>query len=350
MSLNEEKRNRLKKYILEAIWNRSSNLIENTSVNFGVSKQTVYNYIRELMKDEKVNRNENGNYELIQLVNRQFRYEFTNKKPDEDIVYRETLSKYVECFNDNTRKIWQYSFTEMVNNVLEHSESKEMIIYIGQNELCTWVNIIDTGVGIFKKIADYYQYETLDDAIISLFKGKLTTDKENHSGEGIFFTSRVMDHFGALSSNKLFEQKCRSENLRNIESIKYSKTIESYRDKAGTVIVMVLTNDTNRSIKEVFDMYSDVDGGFTTTSIPMKMICDSGYLVSRSQAKRLYFGFEKFEKVILDFSGVDEIGQGFAHELFKVFQKKHPEIKLECTNTNETIDKMIRHVTRDFIC
>ena len=38
-------------------------------------------------------------------------------------------------------------------------------------------------------------------------------------------------------------------------------------------------------------MYSSVDGGFTITNIPMKRICDSGYPVSRSQAKEIVFWF-----------------------------------------------------------
>jgi len=92
-------------------------------------------------------------------------------------------------------------------------------------------------------------------------------------------------------------------------------------------------------------MYSDVDGGLTITQIPIKYVSDTGYPVSRSQAKRLYNGFDKFEKVILDFSGVSDIGQGFAHELFNVFRKKNPQIEIECINTNDNIDKMIKHVT-----
>ena len=211
----------------------------------------------------------------------------------------------------------------------------------------TWRKYTKLPNGTYTIETDYYEYKELDDAIINLFKGKLTTDKENHSGEGIFFTSRVMDCFGAISSNKLFIQEHTHESLSSLGVEKHSGKIDSYKNVQGTLIVMALTNDTNRTLKEVFDMYSSVDGGFTTTSIPMKRICDSGYPVSRSQAKRLYVGFDKFEKVILDFSGVDEIGQGFAHELFHVFQKKHPEIKMECINTSAAIERMITHVTSD---
>ncbi|MGN0377301.1 MAG: STAS-like domain-containing protein [Suilimivivens sp.] len=230
---------------------------------------------------------------------------------------------------------------EMFNNVIDHSAAESVEIFISQNALYTWVNIIDNGIGIFKKIADYYNYSDLDEAILSLFKGKLTTDKDNHSGEGIFFTSRVMDHFGAISDNKCFSQD------NTLQMIKDLTDQQKMKNKKGTQIIMALSNDTTRTLKEVFDMYADVDGGFTITQIPIKHICDSGYPVSRSQAKRLYFGFDNFKTVILDFKDVADIGQGFAHELFNVFHKKHPDIELRCINTNENIDRMIYRVTQN---
>ena len=347
MSLKEQMKNKIKKYILEAIFGNSEDIVKKASENFGVSKQTIYKYLHELIEEKSIKKVKNGKYILVQTVDRIYEYDLSQKKLEEDVVFSETLSKYIKKFSGNTYQIWQYAFTEMVNNVIDHSEADKMKIYIGQNALSTWVNVIDNGVGIFQKITSFYKYEKLEDAIISLFKGKLTTDKENHSGEGIFFTSKVMDHFGALSSNKLFEQNNTRERLQDLEVGHYSGKIDNYKNKKGTSIVMALTNDTNRSLKEVFDMYSSVDGGFTVTRIPMKLICDSGYPVSRSQAKRLYFGFDKFEKVILDFSDVDGMGQGFAHELFNVFQKKHPEIEIQCENANLEIEKMINRVKKE---
>ena len=38
------------------------------------------------------------------------------------------------------------------------------------------------------------------------------------------------------------------------------------------------------------------------------------------------------------------VGQGFADEIFRVFQNKYPEIQLEVTNANETVLGMIQHV------
>lgn len=340
MSLTGNKRDNIKKYILESIfYKKHKNVVQKAAETHGVSQQTIYRYIRELVDDGSITKEARGKYSVVQTVNKTYKYDLTEKHLEEDIIFNETLRQYISGFERNTFDIWQYAFTEMVNNVIDHSEATELRIYIGQNALCTWVNIYDNGIGIFEKIKNFYNYSSIDDAIVSLFKGKLTTDNENHSGEGIFFTSRVMDHFGALSSNKMFSQNNTLESLRDLEHS--SPKMQRYKDKPGTLIIMGLVNESNRLLKEVFDMYASVDGGFTITNIPMKRICDSGYPVSRSQAKRLYFGFDKFKKVILDFTDVDEIGQAFAHELFNVFAKRHPEVTLECVNTNEDIDRMI---------
>ena len=46
------------------------------------------------------------------------------------------------------------------------------------------------------------------------------------------------------------------------------------------------------------------------------------------------------------FEGIDEIGQGFAHELFVVFQNEHPEVELIPLNMSEYVKKMVDHVKR----
>ena len=66
--------------------------------------------------------------------------------------------------------------------------------------------------------------------------------------------------------------------------------------------------------------------------------------VSRSEARRLLHGLEKFKEIILDFSGVKSIGQGFADEVFRVFQNGHPDIVLKKINVSPTLVPIINHV------
>jgi hypothetical protein len=72
--------------------------------------------------------------------------------------------------------------------------------------------------------------------------------------------------------------------------------------------------------------------GMEPTVIPMGIArYGNKNLISRAQAKRIASEIEKLEhvpEVLLDFSGVQEIGQGFADQLFSVFAKSHPEVAL----------------------
>ena len=113
----------------------------------------------------------------------------------------------------------------------------------------------------------------------------------------------------------------------------------------GTIIFMELSNMSKRTAREVFDMFANADDGFIKTRIPLKNIYDI-YPVARSQAKRLCEGFEKFQEVELDFDGIEELGQGFAHELFVIYANEHPNVKLVPINACEEVQRMINHVLK----
>lgn len=341
MSFSLEKRERIKKYILEKVEGKQANIVKKTATAFNISSNTVYRYIKELERDNIIKKSERH----IKFVEKQklFRlYRSRGELLEEDKIYVKCIEQYLKKLPDNVQQIWEYSFTEMMNNAIDHSGADRVDIMIFQNYIKTTILIDDNGIGIFRKIKEYYNYKSLDDAVSELFKGKLTTDSKNHSGEGIFFTSRILDGFVVLSDGKLFthDEYCEMFNdLKNIEPLK------KWKDREGTIILMELSNFSNKVLKEVFDMFSDVDGGFTKTHIPLKNIFDT-YPVSRSQAKRLCQRFDKFAQVELDFQGIDEIGQGFAHEIFVVFQRNHPNVELIPVNMTDEVKKMISHVKK----
>jgi len=65
-------------------------------------------------------------------------------------------------------------------------------------------------------------------------------------------------------------------------------------------------------------------------------------LISRSQAKCILRNLEKFNRVMLDFSGVVAVGQGFADEIFRVYKDKHPETQFDYCHANEDVEFMIK--------
>ena len=114
-------------------------------------------------------------------------------------------------------------------------------------------------------------------------------------------------------------------------------------NQKGTCVFMELSNFSHKTAKEIFDAYSNVDGGFVKTKIPLKNIFDTSP-VSRSQAKRICNRLDKFKEVIVDFDEIGWLGQGFAHQLFVVFANSHPDIILTPINMNEDVTKMYNHV------
>lgn len=339
MSLKKSTKDRIKKYILEKIEIHDTSLAKKVADNFDVSLTTVYRYINELCTDGLIEKN--GRKYVLKAVSAGKVY-YTSNQLEEDKIFSEMIEPYVNKLPDNVFRIWQYAFTEMMNNAIDHSNAEIITVFVSQNYVSTSVIIEDNGIGIFEKIKEFYGYESLDDAVMELFKGKLTTDAEHHTGEGIFFTSRMIEHFGVLSGGQVFTHNTHFDVTRNIRSV---PELEGWNGRKGTAVVMITPNECKTNIKEVFDMFSDVDNGFNKTQIPLKSIFTDGFPVSRSQAKRLSVRFDDFEEVVLDFNGIDDIGQGFAHELFVVFRRKHPEVKLITVNANEDVQKMISHVT-----
>lgn len=341
MSFNEKKRQQIKYYIIEKIseTSNSKNLAKKVSEAFDISLNTAYRYIREL-EDAGIIKRNGKKFSFIEKTERfQIKRNVENEL-EEEVVYKQYIKRYSVSLPANVEQLWHYAFTEMMNNALEHSGAAEINILVSQNYIKTIIMIEDNGVGIFRKIKEYYNYPSLDDAVTELFKGKLTTDKNNHSGEGIFFTSRALDSFAAVSDVKIFTHDKYSEMIQNLEDIAELKNWQKYK---GTIVLMELSNSSNKHLKEVFDMFTDEDAKFSRTNIPLRHIFDT-FPVSRSQARRLCQRFDKFQEVELDFSEIAEIGQGFAHEIFVVFQRKHPEIKLIPINTTFEVERMIKHV------
>jgi anti-sigma regulatory factor (Ser/Thr protein kinase) len=236
---------------------------------------------------------------------------------------------------ENVLDVWHYGFTEMFNNAIDHSGGTLIGIRLRKTATNTELVLYDDGIGIFEKIQT--ELNLLDErhAILELSKGKLTTDPANHTGEGIFFTSRMFDDFDILSGGVYFSHKFGEKEDWILERDKFS---------SGTAVWMKLNNHTARTTKKVFDQFtSDDDIGFTKTVVPVRLAqYGDDKLVSRSQAKRLLARVDRFKTVIFDFQSVDSIGQAFADEVFRVFALKHPEIELLTIKTNSAVKRMIR--------
>ena len=300
-------------------------------------------YLRRLIEEGLLTATGKTNarrYELRNLVEIAFRLEGITVSSSEDTVWRFRILPHIRDVPQNVVNICQYGFTEMLNNVIDHSVSDDALISFRQNFCRISIDIMDSGVGIFEKIQKDFNLPDPRSALLELSKGKLTSDKARHTGEGIFFTSRMFDIFEIRSGN-LFYTRSRADDDEWL--IETGDIVDPGR---GTAVRMEISTDAGWTTREIFAQYEGDHMRFRKTHVPIKLGNYPGeQLVSRSQAKRILTRFEEFSEVLLDFHGVEEIGQAFADEIFRVFRNQHPDIKIIAVRAEPDVQKMIDRAT-----
>lgn len=303
-----------------------------------ISKQTAYKYEKELTQKKLLEKTGTG-YASPKTMHK---LTIDVGGADEIEIWEEWVSEFFAAQAKNVKKILYYAFAEMFNNVISHSGSQTAEIEISEDFSSFGVKISDFGVGAFRKIQEEKGLKYLRQALLELVKGKCTTAPSEHSGEGIFFTSKLVDTFSLFANGLNYKVNSFAENDFLTE--------EAVRVNPGTIVFMEIEKATEREPAEIFAHYTEEnDLTFSKTVVPVIYLInrknnDTMTLVSRSQAKRLLEGADKFKAVVLDFAGISEIGQGFADEAFRVYQNLHPTVRIDYINANENIERMIRHV------
>ena len=266
----------------------------------------------------------------------EFSKKYTLENMHEDLIFEELQLKLnlASVLKKNALDILRFAFTEMLNNAIDHSHSKTCSVRLQLTPYHCGFVVRDYGIGIFNSISRKFGLKDEFAALQDLLKGKTTTMKERHSGEGVFFTSQAGDLF-TIRSHKIlytFNQKDKEPAVAQIKRLK------------GTEITFEIRKNTKRDLTRLFREYApeEYDFRFEKTRVFVGLVRKNP--VSRSEAKRLLFGLERFEEIILDFGGVQSLGQGFADEVFRIFQRLNPRINITYKNANPAIQAMIRHV------
>jgi len=326
----------VRRFILEKIEQHPSDVSRVTARHFNITRQAVNKHLQRLTSEKAIvetGQTRNRAYKLGALSEWRHLFQLVPGLA-EDTVWRESISAALGEMPDNVMEIWHYGFTEMFNNAIDHSSGREIYVHIRKTAINTEMALMDDGVGIFKKIQMTLDLMDERHAILELAKGKLTTDPARHTGEGIFFSSRMFDEFDILSGGVHFTHKFG-------DPLDWVSERERYA--TGTFVWMKLNNHTARTTKKIFDYYTSSDEyGFTKTVVPVRLArYGNENLISRSQAKRLLARVELFKIVVFDFQEVPTIGQAFADEIFRVFPAAHPDIQLVTIHTSSEVKRMI---------
>ncbi|MCH7882613.1 MAG: DUF4325 domain-containing protein [Proteobacteria bacterium] len=312
----------------------------------GISRQALNVHLRSLIHGDKVLKAGSTRASYYFLPDKtpeahQYKKTFTLAGLDESRVYQQIaiILNLKQSLSENQESIVNYAFTEMLNNAIDHSRASKCHVQISLDAAQLKFEILDSGIGVFESIAGKLTLEDEHVAMIELIKGKTTTMPEAHSGEGIFFSSKVADKF-TLQSHAI-----QIEWDRALDDVFVSKP----RFQKGTRVGFNLRRDSRTKLENVFSEFApqEYDFQFQKTKVMIKLLKKD--YISRAEARRLLVNLEKFREVELDFKSVQHLGQGFADEVFRIFAEKNPQLIMSTSNTTPAIQAMIKHVSSSSI-
>lgn len=328
--------------LLQAVTEHPHDLVGMVAAQLGLSTARIGTQVRALVDGGYLDKAGTTRPTYTLGINRRFARSFTREGLAEDEVWFEQLLPLLRDLPRNLLDIAHHGVTEMINNAVDHSDAVQVAVALDRRDGKLWFEIADDGIGIFRKITRALDLPDERLALLELSKGKLTTDPRRHSGEGIFFTSRMFDAFRIASEGLVFDHDADFED----------DLLDIADEAGGTRVEMEIAIDSTRTAKEVIDQFSSgpEDYSFAKTIVPVRLakVGDEN-LVSRSQAKRLLQRVDRFRCVVLDFEQVSSIGQAFADEIFRVFTNEHPEVELVPIHAAAGVQQMIRRaeVLRD---
>ncbi len=332
-----------KNYILKLIQTKEEIRASEVIKALKITRQTAAQHFRELIAQKKLikigsTRNAKyAAYDKKKFFSNEipaFTHRYLIKGLEEDRVFQQAALKMVfsKVLSSNAYGILNYAFTEMLNNAIDHSGSKKVLVqfeYVGSQIIFA---VIDKGIGVFENVMRKFKLKNHYEAVEHLLKGKQTTDPKRHSGQGIFFTSKISDRF-ILESGRvrltIDNDKTKDVFLKNVKLRK------------GTRVDFILSKSSKKDLKRLFDSYSGDDYEFNKTEITVHLSEKESEHMSRSQAKRILFGLDAFKIIILNFRKVKEVGQAFADEIFRVYKNAHPDIELKPVHMSPAVEFMV---------
>ena len=345
-----------KEKILEITGKKGQIRTKDLSHAFNVSRQYASMLIAQLIADKlliRIGSTRNAFYVLPEyakahpkILPNKFFKRLKNYDLEEHKILAEIEDKFPQIaeLKEHIRDIFTFAFSEMLNNAIEHSRSKSIQVEISITDDDLWFIVSDSGVGVFRNVMQKKKLRSELEAVQDILKGKTTTIPKSHTGQGIFFTSKAADIFILDSFG---QQMAVNNKIHDVGVRKAGVT------KRGTRVIFRIKTSSHKHLSDVFKEYTNLtdesDYGFDKTEIRVKLYTTGGVNISRSQARRILHGLEKFKIILFDFDKVPMIGQAFADEIYRVFHNKHPGIELQEVHMNEAVKFMIERSKTDAI-
>ena len=320
---------------LLAEWGSIAN--RNVTTATGLSRQAVHAQLRAMVAAGELVTEGAGRGVRYRSVHprRRFRYRLAGLV--EDRVWDDVSAEVPELADlpNVADRALHTAVVELVDNAISHSRGRHVEISFRKAHDRLILEVVDDGEGIFDHLAHENELADGMEALRQLTKGKLTSMPVEHSGEGIFLLSRIADFFEVESGGLLWMVDNEIDDVG----------IASAHVRPGTRVRFEVDVSTTTSLESVF-VESSVGFELARRRVVVKLFETGSRFLSRSEAKKLLEGIERFRNVVLDFKGVEAVGQGFVDEMFRVWTSRHPTTRLQPVNMTPPIAFIVEHGRR----
>src|SRR6266508_203857 len=152
MATKRDRARQIRQFILDNVDQHPGEVTALAVRRFGVTRQAINRQIQVLVEDRLLVAEGNTQARKYRRAKNVRRSVLKVAGLDEHKVWRDFAAPILADVAENVRSICEYGFTEMLNNVVDHSESEEVIISVARDSDQVAIQITDSGVGIFNKI------------------------------------------------------------------------------------------------------------------------------------------------------------------------------------------------------
>ena len=125
----------IRRFIISNVEKHPTDVAKLTAGKFEISRQAVNKHLNRLVGEHALTRHgttRKRSYRLHPLVEWQKSYSLKDKLA-EDVAWRQDMVASLGQMPENVLDIWQYGFTEMFNNAIDHSNGAILTVQLKKN-------------------------------------------------------------------------------------------------------------------------------------------------------------------------------------------------------------------------
>ena len=325
---------KIKQFILNNISFHQKDIIYTAINQFGISRQAALKHMNALIDDNMVmayGKTRDRRYKLIPQVNYNKTIPINNEFILHDVL-QENFLLHLESLPKNIFQICEYSIEALVNNIVEHSQASNLYVKLFLTYSDLNIIISDNGSGLLENIKSKLDLEIVELAALELAKGKITTNLLQNSGEALNTIFHLFDKVEVDSSGYGIVYVSNREQW----DIKYST------QKQGTRVHLQINPNSNRTCNKIFqNLFSKKEQCIRIPIILLKYH-NKNCLISKQQAKNIFWNIDFINAIQFDFYNIDLIGPAFADELVRQSRSVNRDVIIEWVNHNNTIDLLMK--------